>query len=142
MSSLFVKFEDKARIRKKNLTVGFRKGPDERSVVTFGVKDYMSATRYAKNGTPTGVKEKPRPWPKCPKYNRKKNARRQPVPDGYYRPKFPELLGICQTANHTCEAAQISVGFTLARNVRDEEEFDDSRPKCLVLVPNRIVHPD
>ena len=119
------------------MAVDFRTGLAEKSVVEVFIKDYMCVTKYAKFGKALGVKERPRPWRNCLAYNRKRNARNQPVPEGEYRPESPGLLGICRATKLNGEAAQTAVGFTLARNVREEEEIDDLfqvRPKCLVLV--------
>ena len=79
------------------------------------------------------MKERPLPWAKCPEYNRKVDARSQEIKKGEYQPSDPDLLGISKTRNLLAEAAQVAVGFTLARSVQEAEEQEHDRPKCLVF---------
>ena len=128
-----VKYDDDERVRKRRLRVTIKPGAEERSRFEYAVKDYMCDIYYTKTGKQR-VREKPLPWLTCHKYTRKRNARRQEVPEGEYQLEVPELMGISKIELLQAEAAQVAVGFTLASTVREEEGNENERPKCLVFV--------
>ena len=100
-----VKYDDEDRVRKRRLRVTIKSGAEERSVFEYVVTDYMCDTYYTKTGKQR-VKEKPLPWATCHKYTRKRNARRQEVPEGEYQLEVPELMRVSKIEILQAEAAQ------------------------------------